>query len=53
MNPNHRIAAVLASFATLGSVAVLFHAPGSGPWLPSEKAALVAHCDAATAPTQH
>jgi hypothetical protein len=55
MNPNRRIAAVaaaLASFATLGSVAVLFQSAGSGPWLPSEKAALVAHCDAQTAAAQ-
>lgn len=63
MNPNRRyqaparrllaaIAAVLATAATTGSVLALIDSATSAPWLPAGQASLVAHCDAALAPSQ-
>ena len=52
IRPSHTavalIAAATASAAILGFVAALFDSAGSTPWVPAERADLVAHCDAAS-----
>jgi hypothetical protein len=44
--------AVFASCSSLLAVFALFDSAGSTPWFAAEQAALVAHCDAASAPRQ-